>query len=69
MNKEIRQLEDYLIQTLNNSPVPIEAKRYVLLNVLHLVQKEADQAILDELTQKTQTIVEEGEVDHAESTR
>ena len=65
MNLEIRKLEDNLISVLNGSNIPIEAKRYVVLNVLHLVEKEADKAILAE---KYETIKEEGELKDAEST-
>lgn len=64
MNKEIRQLEDNLITVLNSSEIPIEAKRYVLLNVLNLVEKEANKAIYAEMNQP---ITEEGELKDAES--
>lgn len=64
MNREIRQLEDNLITVLNSSGIPIEAKRYVLLNVLNLVEKEANKAIYAEMNQ---SITEEGELKDAES--
>ena len=66
MNLKIRSLEDTLINDLNNSDIPVEAKRYVLLNLLHLTEKEADKAILAEM-QKTESVKEEGEY-NAEST-
>lgn len=65
MNKEIRQLEDNLISVLNDSIVPVEAKRFVVLDIVHLLEKEADKAIMAEIQQ---TIVEKGEVENAEST-
>ena len=64
MNRKLRQLEDDLLLVLNSSDVPIEAKRYVVLAVLNTTEKEADKAILTEL----QTIVENGELEDAEST-
>jgi len=52
MNKEIRQLQDDLISLLNGSPIPIEVKRLILVNTLALAEKEADKAIMSELTVK-----------------
>ena len=69
-NREIRQLEENLIAVLNNSPVIMEAKKYVLLSVLRLVEKEADKAILQENYEEAMQnapIEEKGERD-AEST-
>ena len=63
LNRDIRRLEEELIEVLNASPVMIETKRYVLLSVLRLVEKEADKAIIAENT----PIIEEGE-ENAEST-
>lgn len=60
-NKDIRQLQDDIIAILNNSDVLIEAKRCVLVNVLHLVEREADRIILTEL-RDTDRIIEEGEL-------
>lgn len=71
MNSKIRQLEDDLIAVLNNSDVPIEAKRLVVGNIYHLTVKEADKAILKEKYEETMQntpIEEKGERD-AESTR
>lgn len=62
INTKIRQLEDSIIQLLNESDVPIEAKRFVLLHLTHLVEKEADKAILNE----SRPITEYGE-NYAES--
>lgn len=63
LNRDIRRLEEELIEVLNDSPVMIETKRYVLLSVLTQVEKEANKAIIAENT----PIIEEGEED-AEST-
>lgn len=68
MNKQIRQLEDDLISVLNGSTIPIEAKRFVVLDVLHLIEKEADKTILAEIRSNMETIVENGELEDAEST-
>lgn len=70
MNSKIRQLEDKLIAVLNESEIPIEAKRLVVGNIYHLTEKEADKAILKEqYEEKMQNtpIEEKGERD-AEST-
>lgn len=48
MNLKIRKLEDDLINTLNSSDVSIEVKRLIVNNILNLVTKEADKAILQE---------------------
>ena len=53
MNLSIRQLEDSLIAILNQSDVPMEAKRLVLADVLHIVTKEADKEIQQELKEVT----------------
>ena len=63
LNRDIRRLEEELIEVLNASPVMIEVKKYVLLSVLRLVEKEADRQIIAENT----PIIEEGE-ENAEST-
>ena len=65
MNKEIRQLETNLITVLNDSEIPIEAKKYVLLHVLNLVEKQANKAIYAEMNEP---ITEKGELEDAEST-
>lgn len=51
-NTNIRQLEDNIIEILNQSDVPLEAKRLVVADVLHIVTKEADKEILNELKTK-----------------
>ena len=70
-NRDIRQLEENLVAVLNDSPVMIEAKRYVVLSVLRLVEKEADKEIIRENYEETMQntpIEEKGERD-AEGTR
>jgi hypothetical protein len=70
MNRKIRQLEDDVISVLNGSDCPIEAKRLVVANILNIIEKEADKAILSEI-RDTQTIYDEGllkENENAEST-
>lgn len=70
-NLEIRQLEENLVSVLNDSPVMIEAKRYVVLSVLRLVEKEADKEIIRENYEETMqnTPIEEKGERNAESTR
>ena len=50
INTKIRKLEDEIIETLNKSDVPIEAKRLIISDVLHIVTKEADKGITLELS-------------------
>lgn len=68
-NREIRQLEENLISVLNDSPVMIEAKRYVVMSVLRLVEKEADKEIIRENYEETMqnTPIEEKGERNAES--
>lgn len=49
MNYEIRNLEDEIIEVLNASDAPMEAKRLVVQNVLFLIKEKADAAIIEEL--------------------
>lgn len=49
VNTSIRKLEDEIIAILNQSDAPMEAKRLVLSDVLHIVTKEADKDIQREL--------------------
>lgn len=70
-NRDIRDLEENLVAVLNDSPVMIEAKRYVVLSVLRLVEMEADKEIIRENYEETMQntpIEEKGERD-AEGTR
>lgn len=64
MNRQIRQLEDDLISTLNGSDLPIEVKRIIVGNIYHLIEKQADKAILDEI----QPITVIGEIEDAKGT-
>jgi len=69
MNSKIRQLEDDLINVLNSSDVPIEAKRLVVGSIYHATEKAADKAITtekyDELM-KNAPIEEKGDLTDAE---
>lgn len=49
INTSIRKLEDEIIEIINQSAVPMEAKRLVVADVLHIVTKEADKEIQREL--------------------
>ena len=68
-NRNVRELEENLISVLNASPVMIEAKRYVVLSVLRLVEKEADKEIIRENYEETMqnTPIEEKGERNAES--
>ena len=48
MNREIRQLEEDLVAVLNASDLPAEVKRLVVGNIYCLVEKKADEAIVEE---------------------
>lgn len=68
-NRDMRNLEETLISVLNESPVIMEAKKYVLLSVLRLVEKEADKEIIRENYEETMqnTPIEEKGERNAES--
>ena len=48
MNEQIRQLEDSIIDMLNESEVPIEAKRLIIKDIYRMVEIKANQIILEE---------------------
>ena len=66
MNREIREFEEKLVSVVNESKIPSEAKKFVLMSVLNSVQRVADTEILMELRDFD---ADKGEVDNAESTR
>lgn len=66
MNLKIRRLEEDIVAILNDSDIPIEAKRLVLQNILDVVENNANEIIKQELSQP---ITEYGEMKDAESTR
>ena len=49
MNYQIRKLKDDLIETLNASDVPIEAKRLILSEISDIVLKKANELIAVEI--------------------
>lgn len=67
MNLKIRRLEEDIVAILNDSDVPMEAKRLVVQNILNVVENNANEIIKQELSQ--QPITEYGEMKDAESTR
>lgn len=67
MNLKIRNLENAIIGLINDSELPIEVSRLVLSEVYNKVDKIAYDTIVAEMSEKPETIVEEGEY-HAEST-
>ena len=66
MNREIREFEEKLVSVVNESKIPSEAKKFVLMSVLNSVQRVADTEILMELRDFD---ADKGEVDNAEITR
>ena len=66
MNLKIRMLEENIVAILNDSDIPIEAKRLVLQNILNVVENNANEIIKRELSQP---ITEYGEMKDAEGTR
>lgn len=71
MNLKMNQFENDLVNLINNSDIPIFAKKAILEATLYKVIKEAEKVMLAEVEalneEKPETIVEEGEY-HAEST-
>lgn len=57
MNKQIRELEDSLVNTLNASQVPIECKRVILENLMMKCEIKSFENTLSE------TITEKGELE------
>ena len=49
MNTKIRRLEDQIVALLNESDVPIEAKRLIVAEVHGLLTKESDKIIAFEI--------------------
>ena len=49
MNTKIRDLEDRIVALLNDSDVPIEAKKLIVADVYHIVSREADKVIMFEV--------------------
>jgi hypothetical protein len=49
MNTSIRLLEENLLNELNASPLPIEAKRLILSDLLTMTTRQADITIKEEL--------------------
>lgn len=49
MNRDIRQLEQDLIDRLNQSSVCVEAKRIIVENIMYKLSQEADNIILAEI--------------------
>ena len=58
MNKQIRELEDNLVNTLNASQVPVECKRVILENLMMKCEIKSFESALSE------TITEKGELDN-----
>ena len=60
-NSEIRKFEEQLVILYNSSKAPAEAKRFVLLEVLHkaeIASQNAIQAELNELKNKESEVAE-----------
>ena len=62
MNHEIRELQNNLLQVLNASNAPIEAKRLLLCLLAKDSELKANAIIQEELAE--QTITEKGELDN-----
>lgn len=48
MDAEIREYRNNLILITNNAALPIEVKRLVFAEILHMVEEEADKAVAKE---------------------
>lgn len=67
MNLKLRNLENAIIGLINEAELPIEISRLVLSEIYGKVEKQATETILEEMKEKPEPIVEEGEY-NAEST-
>lgn len=62
MNTEIRQLQDSLLDVLNSSNAPLEAKRILLCLLAKDCELKSNSLIQEEMANKT--ITEEGELNN-----
>lgn len=51
-NLKIRQLDEALLKVLNDSDVPVEAKRLILRNMLYRIDVLANEAICEEIKEQ-----------------
>ena len=51
MDLEIRQFDNFLINTINSYNLPIEVKRLVLHSIAHKLDIEADRVIREQMEQ------------------
>lgn len=63
MNLMIRQFREHMIQEINASQLPIEAKRLVLAEIMKQIEAVADNVIKQELAQAAEALKKEGESD------
>ena len=54
MNLKIKQFEQRLIELINDSELPAEAVRLVILNTYHEVERIAEEAVQKELQEVTE---------------
>lgn len=52
MNKDIRQLEDNLINVLNASDISVEVKRLIVETIMYKLSHEADKIIIAEIQEE-----------------
>ena len=50
LNQMIRMLEDNIINLINESELPMEVKRLIVADVYHLVLKQADADIINNMS-------------------
>lgn len=54
MNTKIRLLSQTIIKTINESDVPLEAKRLIVVEILQQLNEESNKAINSEIAQMKQ---------------
>lgn len=54
MNLKIKQFEQRLIELINDSELPAEAVRLIILNTYHEVERIAEEAVQKELQEVTE---------------
>jgi len=52
MNKELRQFQEEMVDLINSTPLPIEAKRLVVCEILHKLEVEVNRAIAYEIQEQ-----------------
>lgn len=72
MNTALRQFQEAMVDLINSAPLPVEAKRLVVSEILHKLEVETNRAIAYEIQEQNKQAesekTEEQERTHGKST-